>query len=135
VKKILGMFLGLALVLVFAGCGGGGSDADVIKAQKQAMDDFSASMEKAGDGAQMAAAIDGFRETLEEIAPQAKALQEKYPGMKEGKDLPEDLQKEIEGLEASAMKMMGAMMKAAQSEDPQVQAAMQKLQEAMQKMQ
>jgi len=123
------------MVVSLAGCGGGSSDVAVIEAQKEAMDDFSSSMEKANDADQQVAAINDFREALEEIAPQAKALQEKYPGLKEGKDIPEDLQAEIKGVEEAAMAMMGALMKVAQSEDPKVQEAMKQLQESMQKMQ
>ncbi|HOO76923.1 MAG TPA: hypothetical protein PK636_03425 [bacterium] len=135
-KKMALVVIGLMAVAIVGGCGGGGSDADLIKEQKAAMSDFADAVESAQNADQAAAAIDQLTATMTSLRPRMEEMAKKYPGIKEGKDVPEEIQAELNDMDETVQKLMGAMMKIQQSfgQDPKVTEAMQKLQTSMQNM-
>ena len=131
------LIVGLALVLVgsFA-CNKGGKygDAKALLAKMlDGMDNFAASMEKVTDAKGAASVINKFKDLMAGLKPKMKALDEKYPELKDQANPPEELKAEMKRMEEIGGKMMNAMMKAAQfSSDPEVQKAQEALNKVMQ---
>jgi hypothetical protein len=132
------LFLCIAvLALGLTACkGGGGKYSDVIKV----MDKYVASIEKFAtslDGAKsaddVAAALDSLTAVTKELAPDMKALETKYPELKDQQQNPPEALKPImDKVMAAGTKMMGAMSKVMQyAQDPKVMEAQKKYAEAM----
>jgi hypothetical protein len=134
-KKLFSLLV-VGLFLLAYACGGSGGDdpKSVMTDFFKVMDGFFAGVEKADNADDIVAAIDKFSEGMKGVAPRMKKLQEKYPELKNMKDgsLPAEL-KEFEGklkeLKPKFIGVMGKFMKYAT--DPKVQAAQQKMMEAM----
>lgn len=115
-------------------CGGGGEAElqSVVKKYNKEMENFINAMEKADDGKTVAAALTGFATTMKEMKPVMEKMAEKYPGLKNMQGIPEELGEEGQKMQALAMQMGAAMMKAMQySEDPDVMKAQKVLEDAM----
>ena len=112
------------------GCGGK-KYADIEQAANQwtnTIEEFTASLDKAGNAPAVAKAINQFADKMEKFAPTMQKLAEKYPELKNNQNPPEPLKKVITRMEEAGKKMMGAMMKAAPyMNDPEVQKAQQRL--------
>ncbi|NLW51571.1 MAG: hypothetical protein GXY85_12140 [Candidatus Brocadiaceae bacterium] len=137
--KALAAVAVLSLTLVSCGKGADGSLRDVVEAQLKMMEEFASAMDKAQNADQVAAALEQHAKQVEKLAPRVKALAEKHPelaGMGASGQLPAELKEYEAKIEAAATKMMGAMGKMMQyGEDPKVQAAMERIEGASQKMQ
>jgi len=130
----------LLILLVLTACGGDKyADArDIMAEHAQVMEAYITGLESAADAAQCAATIDAYTAGMEKLIPRLKTFREKYPEMAKGDDggeTPAEVEAEAKRLEelsarmpAATMNMMKYMM------DPQVQAAMQRMTQAMQKM-
>lgn len=130
----------LLILLVLTACGGDKyADArDIMAEHAQVMEAYITGLESATDAAQCAATIDAYTAGMEQLIPRLKTFREKYPEMAKGNDggeTPAEVEAEAKRLEelsarmpAATMNMMKYMM------DPQVQAAMQRMTQAMQKM-
>jgi hypothetical protein len=135
-KKLFSLLVVSLFLLAYA-CGGGGGDdpKSVMTDFFNVMDGFFADVEKAENADAIVAAIDKFSKGMKDVAPRMKKMHEKYPELKNMKDpskLPPEL-KEFEGkikeMEPKFVGVMGKFMKYAT--DPKVQAAQQKMMEAM----
>lgn len=131
--KKIAILVSLASLVVLTSCGGGGKYADakdVINDQLQAMEKFSAAVEKAQDSPQVVKALDQLQQSMEKLVPRVQKLQEKYPEIKDTKNPPEELKEVTAEMEGVAQKFVGAMMKVATKygEDPKVQEAMKNMQ-------
>ena len=132
-KKLFSLLV-VGLFLLAYACGGGGGDdpKSVMTDLFEVLDGFFASVEKADNADALVAAIDKFSEGMKAIAPRMKKVQEKYPELKDMNTLPDEL-KEFEGkikeIQPKFIGVMGKFMKYAN--DPKVQAAQQKMAEAM----
>jgi uncharacterized coiled-coil DUF342 family protein len=132
-KKLFSLLV-VGLFLLAYACGGGGDDPKtVMKDFVNAMDEFYTGIEKAEDADDIVSAINKFSEGMQEIAPRMKKVQEQFPelNMKDGK-VPEEFKEYEEKIKEIGTKMMGLMGKLMKyANDPKVQAAQQKMMEAM----
>ena len=125
----------LSLLLVgLAACGGGGKYAEVksvMEKQVAGMETFISGLEKASSGPEVAAAFSGYADVIKTLAPQMKALSEKYPEMKNEKEMPAELKPIMDKMEELTKRLGAATMKAAPYlMDPAVQEAQKKFMEA-----
>jgi predicted nucleic acid-binding Zn-ribbon protein len=136
VKRTL-YFVLIGIIVMMMGCTSKYSDMiDVNTKFINAMEKYITSTGKADSAKDVAKAINEYSDQMEKLAPQMKKVRDKYPELKNNTDVPEELeslQKKTQGLEQkmtnSFMNMMKYMM------DPDVQAAQERLQKAMIKMQ
>ena len=134
-KRLAWILPVLGLLLLLPACGGGSDGPrQVFEAQLDMMDGLAASMEKASNADDVAAALNEACDRMEKILPRMQELMEKMPELKNAGGpngaLPEVLKDLEPRLKASAMKMVGAMMKAMPYiQDPKVQAAQKRFQE------
>jgi cell fate (sporulation/competence/biofilm development) regulator YlbF (YheA/YmcA/DUF963 family) len=129
----------VAMLLILAACGGDKyADArDIMKDHAQVMEAYITGLENAANAADCAAAIDAYSAGMEDLIPRLKAFREKYPElMKEGdSETPAEVEKEAERLEELSARMPAATMNMMKyMTDPQVQEAMQRMSQAMEKM-
>jgi uncharacterized coiled-coil DUF342 family protein len=131
--KKLFSFLVVGLFLLAYACGGGGDDPKSVMSDFfKVMDVFFADIEKADNADDIVAAIDKFSEDMQGIAPRMKKVREKYPELKDMKNMPDELKEFEEKIKEIQPKMMGLMGKLMKyTTDPKVQAAQQKMMEAM----
>ena len=138
-KPISARIISVALLLILVACGGDKyADArDIMKDHAQVMEAYITGLENAANAAECAAAIDAYSAGMEDLIPRLKAFREKYPELTKngGGETPPEVKGEAKRLEelstrmpAATMNMMKYMM------DPQVQAAMQRMSQAMEKM-
>lgn len=136
-KKLMTGIVVCLLTAAGLGCGGGGKYAEaqkLIGEQTGAMEKFTAAMDKAGSADQAAAALNSLAAAMEKMGPRMAEVMKNHPEIKGQQEPPEEIKASMEKMEKAAMGFMGALMKAAQQygEDPQVQAAQERLQKAMQ---
>lgn len=135
--------LAVTIFFIFAlvSCGGGGKYAeakDVMEKQCDLMNNFADDMNKAGNAADAAKAIDNFREGMEKIIPEYKDLESKYPELKgKEEDMPAELKPVMDKMMKEVMPKFASSMGKMQQymSDPAVQEAYKKMGEAMSKMQ
>ena len=120
----------LTAIPFLPGCGGE-KYADVEKASNQwadAMEEYTAALDKAGSAKDVAEATNRFADAMEKLKPAMQKLTDKYPELKNDQNPPESLKKMQTRMEEAGKKMMGSMMKAAAyMNDPEVQKAQQRL--------
>lgn len=142
IKNKLGLALVVCLATLFsvgvlAGCGG--KYSDVISVNKKfiaAMENFSAAMGSVKSAKEAAAALDKMAAAMDELAPEIKALNEKYPELRTGEGIPPELDKLQKRAEKAGQNYADSVMKLMPyMADPQVQAAQQRVANAMKKMQ
>jgi hypothetical protein len=137
--KKLFLLLVVGLFLLAYACGGGGDDPkSVMKDFFNVMDAFYTGVEKAENADAIVAAIDKFSEAMKELGPRMKKVQEQYPELKNMKDgnIPAEFKEFEEKIKEIGPKMMGLMGKFMKyANDPKVQAAQQKMMEAMKALQ
>lgn len=130
----------LLILLVLSACGGDKyADArDIMADHAEVMEAYITGLESAADAAQCAATIDAYTAGMEKLIPRLKTFREKYPEMAKGNDggeTPAEVEAEAKRLEELATRMPAATMNMMKyMADSQVQAAMQRMTEAMQKM-
>lgn len=136
-RKAAFVFVLMGLMVFTTGCTGK-KYSDLVEVNTQfvdAMEDYLDATEKATTGKDMARAISDYAEKIEKIAPLMKEMRVKYSELSNPADLPEELQVLNERSAELEQKIMGSymnMMKFIMDQD--VQAAQQKLQNAMMKM-
>ncbi|HDP79959.1 MAG TPA: hypothetical protein ENN21_03855 [Spirochaetes bacterium] len=83
----------LCALSLFCGAKGGKySDvADVMESMIKAQESYISSLSKVNSPAEMAAAVNGFTDTLEKLAPKMIELQKKYPELEKDENLPAEL--------------------------------------------
>ena len=130
----------LLILLILAGCGSDKyADArDIMAEHAQVMEAYITGLESATDAAQCAATIDAYTAGMEKLIPRLKAFQEKYPELvneNNGDPAPAEVEAETKRLEELSARMPAATMNMMKyMADPQVQAAMQRMTQAMEKM-
>ncbi len=131
------LFLCIAvLALGLSACqGAGGKYSDVVKVMDKfvaSMDKFAASLDGAKSADDVVTALDALTATTKALAPEMKAFETKYPEFKNQENPPAQLKPIMDKVIAASTKMMGAMTKAMQyAQDPKVQEAQKRYQEAM----
>ena len=138
-KPIGARMFSVAILLILAACGGDKyADArDIMADHAQVMEAYITGLENAANAADCAAAIDAYSAGMEDLIPRLKAFQETYPELakKNGGETPPEVEKEAQRLEELAGRMPAATMNMMKyMTDPQVQAAMQRMSQAMGKM-
>ncbi len=136
-KRALVLVL-IGIIVVMMGCTGK-KYGDVVEVNTQfivAMEDYIDATGKATSAKDVAKAINLYADRIEKLAPQIKEMRGKYPELNDTASVPEelkDIERKSEELEkkvvGSYMNMMQYMMSS------EVQGAMQRLQNAMLKMQ
>jgi len=110
---VMGLCL-LAVMVLMSGCGG--KYADVKKMNTEFVgitEGYVADLEKADSAKEVAKAMNRYADKLEKIWPKMKKQAEKYPELKGGKNVPEELKETQEKSNAMGMKMAGTFMKVA----------------------
>lgn len=132
VKRALFLVL-IGAIAMMTGCGSKYSDLVEVNTKFiSAMEDYITATGKASSAKEVAKAINAYADQMEKLAPQIKNVRGKYPELENTTTIPEELksiEQKMQGLEkkvaASYMNMMKYMM------NPEVQAAQQRLQNAM----
>lgn len=128
----------LLLTLGFFACGGGegGKYAEakkVLQKSNQIMEKLINDLDKAEEGKQVAAALNGFTKAMQGLKSQFKSLEEEYPELKTMANPPVELQAEAKQLEALTKRISSAMMKVMKfADDPDVKKAQEAFQKALQ---
>lgn len=127
----------LAGLLFFVGCGKKYDDfVETNTAYVDAMESYTDDLDRAQSAEDVATAMDKYSEKLDKLIPKMKALMEKYPEWTDESKIPEELKPLSKKAEGLARRMPQTFMRAMRyMQDPKVSAAMQRLQETMQKMQ
>jgi len=135
-KKLLLVLVVAMLVFGISACKGSDSPKAVLNDFLGLFDGFLTNMDKADNADKVVAAIDTFSVAMQAIAPRMKALEEKYPALKAGMKggaMPEEFKEFEQKFKDMTPRMMGLFGKMMQyANDPKVQAAQKKFQEAMQ---
>lgn len=128
----------LLMCVSLVGCGGGSKEEDAREVGNEfaaAVDKYAADVDSATNADEMAEAIDGLTDKMKSLVPKMKALQEKYPELKGGGDLPPELKDVQTKVDAASQKIISSMMKMmAYANDPNVTAAQERMQAAMEGM-
>ena len=123
----------LGLVLLTVACGG--KYSDVISVNKQftkLMEAYVTAMGKAESAKDVAAAINRFADGMEPLVPKMKAINKKYPELRGGEDLPEELEQSRKETDAVSQRYAESFMKMMPYvADPDVQAAQMRLSKVM----
>lgn len=130
----------LLVLSILAACGSDKyADArDIMADHAEVMEAYITGLESAADAAQCAATIDAYTAGMEKLIPRLKAFQEKYPELvneSNGDPAPAEVEAETKRLGELSARMPAATMNMMKyMADPQVQAAMQRMTQAMEKM-
>lgn len=112
-KIMLSLMVGVLLVSL-AACGSGGKYGEVRDTMVDMMDvmnSFGDAVASAKDGEDVADAVSDFVDEFVGIKEKIKELEDKFPDFDLGKRLPEELKDLKPKIEASIMKLFGALMK------------------------
>lgn len=110
--KILLTLAGLILVALVAGCGG--KYSDFIETNKQfvkLMTAYVEAVDKVDNAGKAADAINKLADGMEKLAPKMKAMNEKYPELKNSDSLPEELEMSAGEMDAVGRKFGESFMK------------------------
>jgi hypothetical protein len=111
---------------------------DILAEHADVMEAYITGLENATNPADCAAAINAYTDGMEKLIPRLKTFQETYPDLaREGSqdETPPEIAKEAKRLEALGGRMPAATMNMMKyMTDPQVQAAMERMTQTMQKM-
>lgn len=133
-KKLFSLLV-VGLFLLAYACGGGGDDPkSVMNDYFDVMEGFINGLDKADSADAVVAAMENFAAKMKELKPKMIALEEKYPELKKMKQgqMPEEFKEFEDRFKEMMPKMMGIFGKIAQyANDPKVQEAQKKLEEAM----
>lgn len=112
--------------------------SDAIKVQEKfiaAMENYVQKMETVQSSSGVVSALNSYTDRINKIAPQMKAMMEKYPELKNSDKIPEPFKPLSVRAKKVAEEMGMAMMKAMpHMQNPAVQAAQQRMAAAMAKM-
>lgn len=135
-KKLFSLLV-VGLFLLAYACGGGGDDPkSVANATADAFEALVNDVDGANSADDVVAAINKFADKMKELKPKIKALQEKYPELKnmgKGDEVPAEFKEANERMTKLGPKLIGLFGKLQKYDaDPKVVEAQKKLQEAMQ---
>ncbi len=135
-KKTVLLLCIAVLALGLSACqGAGGKYSDVVKVMDKyiaSIEKFAASLDGAKSADDVVTALDALTATTKTLAPEMKAFETKYPEFKNQENPPAELKPIMDKVIAASTKMMGAMTKVMQyAQDPKVQEAQKRYQEAM----
>lgn len=127
------IFALLSVLLLPAACGGGGKYGEVketLNDQMDAMEDLVAAAAQPDNAKGIIVAMEKMAAAGAAGQEKMAALAEKYPELADQANPPEELKAEMARMEKIVPEFMGAMMKVIEKygENPEVQAAMQKMQ-------
>lgn len=98
-----------------------------------AAETYVAAMEKVDSAQTAAKAMNAFADEMERLLPKMKAVAEKYPELKDGDQVPEELKGLAQRAEQVGQKMGSVMMNIMPyMQDPEIQKAQMRFQQAMQ---
>ena len=133
----------LAILLTLTLLSACGSDKyadarDIMKDHGDVMEAYINGLENATTPSECAATVDAYTAGMEKLIPRLKAFREKYPELaaeNSTTETPAEVEKESERLEELAGRMPAATMNMMKfMGDPEVQAAMQRMSQAMEQM-
>jgi outer membrane murein-binding lipoprotein Lpp len=133
--------IGIAILslVVFCGCGNEAGYDDFASVYNQfidAMEEYTANLEKAENADAIADAIDTYAKKMDAWAPEMKKIRGEHPEWEDKTKMPEELKPLNAKAEKLAQSMAGTFVKSMQyMNDPKVRAASERLQQAMLKMQ
>ena len=139
-RTFIATVIAILVLLVMAACGGDkyAEARDIMKDHADVMEAYITGLENATNASECAAAVDAYTAGMEELIPRLKTFREKYPELvaeNSDAEMPAEVEKEGERLEELAGRMPAATMNMMKyMADPEVQAAMQRMSQAMAKM-
>ena len=111
-KKSVWLMCLLAGVVLMSGCAGKYSDVKKLNAEfVDIMKSYVADLEKADSAKEMAKAMNSYADRLEKIWPKMQKQAEKYPELKGGGEMPEELKELQKESTEMGMSMAGTFMK------------------------
>ncbi len=133
-EKILRVLLVFVAMIIFIGCGGGKYD-DAIEINKDFIkitEEYTQDLEKAESGKAVAKAMDNYSAKFAKLAPKMKEIKEKYPDIKNDKDVPAEFREMEEKAQQAGIKLAGSFMKILKyMTDPDVMEAHKKMTQSM----
>jgi len=130
----------LLMLTMLTACGGDKyADArEIMKDHADVMEAYITGLEKAGSATECASVIDAYTAGMEDLIPRLKAFREKYPELaaeNSDAEIPAEVEKEGQRMKELAARMPAATMNMMKyMADAEVQAAMQRMSQAMEKM-
>ena len=112
-EKTMRVLLLFISMIFFIGCGGGKYD-DAIEVNKDFIkitEEYTQDLEKAESGKAVAKAMDNYTEKFAKLAPKMKEINEKYPDIKNDKDVPAEFREMEEKVQQAGVKLAGSFMK------------------------
>jgi len=102
----------LVVAFVVSGCAGKYADVKKVNGRfVKATEAYVSDLEDAGSAKDVARAMNSYADEMEDIWPQMKKLNEKYPELKDQKNPPKELAESQKQAEATGMKMAATFMK------------------------
>ncbi|MDM8535188.1 hypothetical protein QUF70_00370 [Desulfobacterales bacterium HSG17] len=136
-EKTVRVLLLFIIMIFFIGCGGGKYD-DAIEINKDFIkiaEEYTQELEKAESGKAVAKAMDNYSAKFAKLAPKMKKIKEKYPDIKNDKDVPAEFREMEEKAQQAGIKLAGSFMKIMKyMTDPDVLEAQKKMAQSMQEM-
>jgi len=123
----------LVSVVSMTGCSGKYGDAKALNEEFASLTEtYVNDMEKCDSAKDVAKAMNKYADEMEKLMPKMKKVAEKYPELKNAKEMPEDMKDSQKKAEEMAGKMGSAFMKVApHMSDPEVKKAQQRLSSVM----
>ncbi len=136
-EKILRVLLVFVAMIIFIGCGGGKYD-DAIEINKDFIkitEEYTQELEKAESGKAVAKAMENYTAKFAKLAPKMQKIKEKYPDIKNDKDVPAEFREMEEKAQQAGIQLAGSFMKIMKyMTDPDVMEAQKKMAQSMQGM-
>lgn len=135
--RISGIIITLLLSVALISCGSDGSKEaeSIIKNQADVTENYVDNLTIAKNADDVVNAIEQYTQGMEQLIPELKEFREKYPEYKQG-NVPAEMEADLKRLEEASEKLPGAMMKlSSYMMKPEVQAAMEKMNTEMSKIQ
>jgi hypothetical protein len=129
------LITGILLVALVATTACKGKYADAIEVNDQfinAVEQYTKDLDQASNSEEVVAAIDKFSESIKTLAPEMKAMAEKYPELKDSNNLPPELKESHKRAEEMSKNMASTFTKLMPYlSDPEVAAAQARMGQAM----
>ena len=133
-RSVLVSILCVAVISLFLnGCAGKYEDVKNVNTEfiKQT-ENYLDNLEKSDNPADVAKAMNNYADEMEKIWPEMQKIAEKYPELKDGENVPDELKDSQKQAEAMGKKMASAFRKIMpHMSDPEVQKAQQRLSSVM----
>jgi len=132
-QKLGLVFILICLMPFFSNCGGKYDEVISLNGEfVEVMEDYVENLDKADSAKTVAAAMNDFSDKMDDLAPRLKEMAQKYPELKDPKNLPDELRASQKKSEELGKRMAGSMMKMMQyMMSPEVQAAQQRMSQVM----